>query len=154
MGGKSSPARAHEARANAKADRRSGGPAGAPCRAQRQGFAQSLGGNLQPAQSERNFRKLFRHEVVQTVGLCTYSLAPLVKGGIVGELSTRFLSVLFLPHVTGVGFWDRLRMGPVGGCPKSDRFREGRARSLSAEKARRTSVELGLSVCDRHKRGA
>ena len=38
MGGKSSPARAHEARANAKADRRSGGPAGAPCRAHRQGL--------------------------------------------------------------------------------------------------------------------
>ena len=29
------------------------------------GFAQSLGGNLQPAQSERNFRKLFRHEVLE-----------------------------------------------------------------------------------------
>ena len=38
MGGKSSPARAQEARANAKADRRSGGPAGAPCRAHRQGL--------------------------------------------------------------------------------------------------------------------
>ena len=36
--GKSSPARAQEARANAKADRRSGGPAGAPCRAHRQGL--------------------------------------------------------------------------------------------------------------------
>ena len=33
-------------------------------------------------------------------------------------------------------------------------LRERRARSLSAEKARRTSVEVGLSVCDRHKRGA
>ena len=29
------------------------------------GFAQSLGGNLQPAESERNFRKLFRHEVLE-----------------------------------------------------------------------------------------
>ena len=38
MGGKGSPARAQEARANAKADRRSGGPAGAPCRAHRQGL--------------------------------------------------------------------------------------------------------------------
>ena len=38
MGGKSSPARAQEARANAKADRRSGGPAGAPCRAHWQGL--------------------------------------------------------------------------------------------------------------------
>ena len=38
MGAKSSPARAQEARANAKANRRSGGPAGAPCRAHRQGL--------------------------------------------------------------------------------------------------------------------
>ena len=38
MGGKSSPARAQEARANAKADRRSGGPAGAPCRAHQEGL--------------------------------------------------------------------------------------------------------------------
>ena len=38
MGGKSSPARSQEARAKAKADRRSGGPAGAPCRAHRQGL--------------------------------------------------------------------------------------------------------------------
>ena len=38
MGAKSSPARSQEARANAKADRRSGGPAGAPCRAHRQGL--------------------------------------------------------------------------------------------------------------------
>ena len=29
-------------------------------------LAQSLGLNLQPAQSERNFRKLFRHEVLET----------------------------------------------------------------------------------------
>ena len=38
MGAKSSPARSQEARAKAKADRRSGGPAGAPCRAHRQGL--------------------------------------------------------------------------------------------------------------------
>ena len=38
MGGKSSPARAQEARANAKADRRSRGPAGAPCRAHQEGL--------------------------------------------------------------------------------------------------------------------
>ena len=38
MGAKSSPARAQEARANAKADRRSGGPAGAPCRAHQEGL--------------------------------------------------------------------------------------------------------------------
>ena len=39
MGGKSSPARAQEARANAKADRRSGGPAVAPCpRAHQEGL--------------------------------------------------------------------------------------------------------------------
>ena len=38
MGAKSSPARSQEARANAKADRRSGGPAGAPCRAHQEGL--------------------------------------------------------------------------------------------------------------------
>ena len=38
MGAKSSPARAQQARTNAKADRRSGGPAGAPCRAHQEGL--------------------------------------------------------------------------------------------------------------------
>ena len=48
--------------------RRPTGAAGAQWRAMQSpqaGFAQSLGGNLQPAQSERNFRKLFRHEVLE-----------------------------------------------------------------------------------------
>ena len=52
MGAKSSPARSQEARANAKADRRSGGPAGAPYAEPKAGFAQSLGGICsQPNQS-------------------------------------------------------------------------------------------------------
>ena len=48
--------------------RRPTGAAGAQWRAMQRpqaGFAQGLGGNLQPAQSERNFRKLFRHEVLE-----------------------------------------------------------------------------------------
>ena len=44
-----------------------------------------------------------------------------------------------------------LPRSPGRSCPLP---RNARARSLSAVKARRTSVELGLSVCDRHKRGA
>ena len=48
--------------------RRPTGAAGARWRVMQSppaGFAQSLGGNLQPAQSERNFRKLFRHEALE-----------------------------------------------------------------------------------------
>ena len=63
-----------EARAALRERRRPGpmrrptGAAGAllaPMQSPPGGFAQSLGGNLQPAQSERNFRKLFRHEVLE-----------------------------------------------------------------------------------------
>ena len=40
------------------------GPSWRAMQSPQAGFAQSLGRNLQPAQSERNFRKLFRHEVL------------------------------------------------------------------------------------------
>ena len=53
MGAKSSPARSQEARANAKADRRSGGPAGAPCRAHQEGLPNKVWAEIcsQPNQS-------------------------------------------------------------------------------------------------------